>query len=787
MALNVPQKTALPPRGETVGPRLLGDNRGQQQQTRPYGADDTFADRALGETRSLLGDNPRPARSYATADDSYVGRGLGDSRVPKQQIRPYGAGRGLQQGRGYGTSDENVLRKQILDTHESDDRLFAVKPVLHIVEVIFHRASSDVPGSAGSLLEVEAVDEKALHAGLQDMIELPTRIISTINCEIFCKWLGGGDVHNTTMDILHLVKHYNWDAKAVLAVAALSVSYGEFRLVATLYGINPMAKAVALLKQLPEILELQGSLKAKLDGLFNLVRSSVDVTQIIYEFYELHRDDYFSPESPEAKAFSVLIPTAVYWVIRSTVICASQIMGLTGMGHEYISESWELSSLAHKLSTIHSHLLDQLKRCYNSIESKRDEASFAAVSIILEQAHLDNSKPLRTLFLAKDDLPLYDCHEKRKISIDELRRKVVVLFITSLDIPQEDYTVIHQMYQEKRAYPLKSESQYEIVWIPIEDSWTIEKYQMFESLKQQMDWHTVHHPTVVPSVVAKYIRHPEKWRFNKKPIFVVLDTQGKVVHKNSFHMMCVWGSVAYPFSEHKERILWEEETWRMDFLVDSIDTRLTSWIQAGKYVCLFGGEDIEWMRRFTRAIKEAARDSGISLELLYVGKTKPKEKTMNEINAIIEAEKMGSTIDYSYIWYFWLRLESMWYSKGQILAGRKESMKSDPIMQGIIALLSFGSGTTGWAVVSRGSLDMTKGNGIVMHTAVSEHANWKPRENDIGFVPALDEYLTVLHSRIPHPCTSLILPATGAMPETVSCAECGRIMERFTMFRCCSD
>lgn len=210
-------------------------------------------------------------------------------------------------------------------------------------------------------------------------------------------------------------------------------------------------------------------------------------------------------------------------------------------------------------------------------------------------------------------------------------------------------------------------------------------------------------------------------------------------------------------------------------------------IQSGKYVCLFGGEDIEWIRKFTKVIKAEARESNIPLELLYVAKSKPKERIVTEINAVIEAEKLASTIEWSYIWYFWMRIESMWYSKGQLLAGNTEQAKTDPIMLGIISLLSFGSGTQGWALISRGSFEMTKGNANHMHTGMVEHAKWKVRESDIGFVPALDEYLRGLHIRTPHHCTSLILPATGAMPEAVACAECGRLMERLTMFRCCAD
>lgn len=101
---------------------------------------------------------PISAFPKSTSAVSSSGGLTGDTRALQQQTRPYGVfdinvagGRGLHSGQGYGSSVENVLRKQILETHESDDRLFAVKPVLHIIEVIFHRATSDHPGSTAQV------------------------------------------------------------------------------------------------------------------------------------------------------------------------------------------------------------------------------------------------------------------------------------------------------------------------------------------------------------------------------------------------------------------------------------------------------------------------------------------------------------------------------------------------------------------------------------------------------------------------------------------------------------
>ena len=101
---------------------------------------------------------------------------------------------------------------------------------------------------------------------------------------------------------------------------------------------------------------------------------------------------------------------------------------------------------------------------------------------------------------------------------------------------------------------------------------------------------------------------------------------------------------------------------------------------------MYGGEDIDWIRKFTRIAKDVARESGITLELIYAGKSKPKEKTTKHIIETIAQEKLSRYLDWNLIWYFWLRLESMWHSKGQLAirtehAGPAEKHSDDPIMQ----------------------------------------------------------------------------------------------------------
>jgi len=134
------------------------------------------------------------------------------------------------------------------------------------------------------------------------------------------------------------------------------------------------------------------------------------------------------------------------------------------------------------------------------------------------------------------------------------------------------------------------------------------------------------------------------------------------------------------------------------------------------------------------------------------------------------------------IWFFWVRLESMWHSKVQ----HKRTVENDAIMQEIMTMLSFDGSDQGWAVISRGPADMAKAKGETILKSFVDFETWRDGAQEKGFLPALIDNLLALHS--PLHCNRLILPgATGSIPEKVVCAECGRPMEKFIMYRCCTD
>lgn len=166
-----------------------------------------------------------------------------------------------------------------------------------------------------------------------------------------------------------------------------------------------------------------------------------------------------------------------------------------------------------------------------------------------------------------------------QVTLEVLRRKNVLLYISDLELSLEELSMLNQMYTEARQQPTRTESQYEVVWLPVVDRstpWNEVKQKQFESLQSMMPWYTVYHPSLLDPAVIRYIK--EVWRFNKKPLLVVLDPQGRVVNPNAIHMMWIWGSIAFPFTSHREEALWKEETWRIELLADAIDANIPDWV-----------------------------------------------------------------------------------------------------------------------------------------------------------------------------------------------------------------
>ncbi|KAI7732708.1 hypothetical protein M8C21_005141, partial [Ambrosia artemisiifolia] len=377
----------------------------------------------------------------------------------------------------------------------------------------------------------------------------------------------------------------------------------------------------------------------------------------------------------------------------------------------------------------------------------------------METPHDDNTKSLKRLICSKDDqdqqLPLYENSTKNQVSIDILRKKIVLLLVSDLDCPPEELSILDQMYREARLDPTRPESQYEVVWLPVVPNhmttpWTEGNQIKFEELRNMMPWYSVFHPSLLDPTVIEYIK--KVWHLKQKPLLVVMDHQGRIVNTNALHMMWIWGSVAFPFTSVREEALWREETWRMDLLADSIEPMLCNWIAEG--------EDMEWIRKFTTTAQTMARRAGIQLEMLYVGKSNPREK-VRKTNEIIRAENLSYVLpDLVLIWLFWVRLESMLASKIQHTKS-SDTLATDPIIKWISGLLTYDGNDQSWALISRGSNGgMIRAEGDTLFRSFNNYHKWQDEAQDKGFLSALQDH--VAGQCQPHHCNRLVLSRNHA-------------------------
>ncbi|KAL6325596.1 hypothetical protein AAG906_023441 [Vitis piasezkii] len=685
-------------------------------------------------------------------------------------------------------SDDNIMMKQIHATHAPDGREFDVKPLFQLVEDILNRATPGVdPLISDAQTRIETSDDRTHQASFIALLEALSFTIDRIACQIAYKSLGGGDAHATTLSIFDLLTSYSWEAKLVLTLSAFAVTYGEFWLLAQISSSNQLAKSMAILKQVPIVLEYSGLLKPRFDALNNLIKAMVAITRCIIEFKELP-PMYISQDVSALATALTHIPTAVYWTIRSVVACATQITTLTSMGHEYwisaTNEAWELSTLAHKINSILDLLKKQLTLCHQYIDDKRSAEAFQTLLNLFESIHIDNMKILRALISPKDDvLPLLEGSTKRRVNIDVLRRKNVLLLLSGLSISQDELSVLEQIYNESRVHGNRMEYQYEVVWIPVVDRsvvWTDAMQNRFETLQATMPWYSVYTPTQIDRAVIRFIK--EVWHFRNKPILVVLDPQGKVVSPNAIHMMWIWGSTAFPFTSLREEALWREESWKLELLVDGIDPTILNWIKEGKYIYLYGGTDMEWIRKFTTTARAVASTARIPLEMVYVGKSKKREQVRKCTTAITLEKLSYCWPDLAMVWFFWIRLESMMFSKIQL----GSTVDVDPMLREIKKLLSYDK-EGGWAVLSKGSFVFVNGHSSTVLPTFTEYNAWKDDVPPKGFDRACMDFHNKLHGES-QPCCRFEFPSEfGRIPENIKCPECLRIMEKYITFGCCHD
>ncbi|KAI4345744.1 hypothetical protein L6164_012843 [Bauhinia variegata] len=629
-------------------------------------------------------------------------------------------------------SDEQIL-EQIYTTHvhEHAETKFDVDSLFTLVENILKRSTHIVDSVVqGSQLSLEHFDDKTAPLSFNS----PICTLKQISSELSCKPPGEEIAHRTTLTILNKLSSYSWEAKAVLTLAAFAQEYGEFWLLTQLQPTDPLAKSLAVMKRVPvhtKAAALQKHRQAIVE-LNSLIKSTLQVIEHIFELVRL--------TSYDAKDVTAIeqIPVDVYWTIITVAAIVTQIDAI-------ITDSepkQDLYYFGQKINITLSKLRKQIALSRQQIY----EAEYYRELRKIFQTPTEIMEVLKYLIFPKDaPQQLYDGATQTMVNIDVIRKKNVFLFISTLDITDEEIAVLRPVYDH-----IKTNEQYKIVWLPIVEEWNETQIKKFESLKTKMPWYVVQHFGTIAGF--KYIK--EEWQFKKKPMVVVLNHQGKVLHPNAFHLIQVWGLRAFPFTISVQETIDKETNW-VATIVSGIHPSIETWIKEEKYIFFYGGRDKEWIQKFTNDATVLSKEAKVPIELFYV----------NEDDKNLYSR-------------FWSGIESMFVTKVH--------KTEDIVTQEVQKILSY-KNENAWAVLSKGPTVVVSGRGNSILETVDEFENWRELVPTKGFEFSFKEY----HERIvrtTHRCSFVQIPnVAGKLPETLKCSECSRTMESYISYKCCHD
>ncbi|KAK7268775.1 hypothetical protein RIF29_21483 [Crotalaria pallida] len=637
-------------------------------------------------------------------------------------------------------SDEQIL-EQIYSTHVHSDTKFDVNSLFTLVQNTLRRSTHIVDNVVqGSSASVEHVDDTIPPASFTS----PLCTLKAINSEMSCKPPGEQIAHKTTLVILNKLSNYDWDAKAVLTLAAFALEYSEFWLLAQHQTTDFLAKSVAVLKRVPALTRPAAVQKHRqaIIEVNNLVKTTLQVIELIFELEKLSTHN--TKEVPALVPAIEQLPVDVYWTIITITAIVTQIDILTTESEQ----KQELSQYGQKINII----LSKLRKQVTIIRQQIDEVIFYGR---LKKALLSATEirqVFKLLIFSTADTPqqLFDGATKTTVDISVLNKRNVYFFISTLDITDEEISEVKPVYDAT-----KTNEQYKIVWIPIVEEWNDQLRKKFEILKTKVPWYVV--PQFGNKAGIRYIK--EEWHFTKKPLVALLSPQGKVDNTDVFQTIHAYGIKAFPFRKvDVERV--EKELHWIESVVGGIDGNLLGAIKEQKYIFFYGGHDKEWIQQFTKYVNVIANDtvikeSKIAIELFHVEK---ENKSL-----------FGN---------FWTKIESLFVTKGNNTV--------DEVTQQVQKMLSY-KNETGWALLTKGSSVVVSGHGTTILKTVAEFEKWKDTVSKNGFEFSFKVY----HEKIvktTHRCAHLEIPnVTGKLPRTIKCPDCPNTMEIFISYKCCHN
>ncbi|KAK7279314.1 hypothetical protein RJT34_24362 [Clitoria ternatea] len=641
-------------------------------------------------------------------------------------------------------SESEILEKVYL-THTYDDQVCDTQSLFNVVSSVIFNSTRVVDIY---ILKRDVrngfIDGKAPISSFKP--EFPT--LKLMSCQMITIHPGVENAHQTTMRILQQLRSFAWDAKALIALAAFSLEYGNFW---NLYQLPPSDQLGNSLKVLNQIQNRQRQIVEINDS----VVAVMEVVQKIKEWGTWSAEGYDTEDVPALSDALQEIPLVVYWAVASLVACNSNLMGFS---------NYTLSDFSDKLSPALRELNRHLNKCKQQIDDvedyRRRKSNFRQPKDIVDflklLLHRNGSQDAH--------VSIYDGTTQNEVGVEVLKQKHVLLFISGLDSIADEIRLLNSIHDRLVEDPNDNKGfkkeEFKILWIPIVDRWDDERRQVFWSLRNCIKWYAVEYSSSLPGI--RLIR--EDLNYADKPIVPVVNPQGIVINDDAMDLIFEWGIDAFPFRRSDGDLLALKWKWFWDEVKKTnLDTR----VKGDRYIFIFGGNDSKWIHDFALAVERIKR-----------------HETIKRADAIIDYYQLGKD-DHKIVPRFWIGIESKRH--------KKHYEKLDREIQEVVkSLLCLKQDAQGWAILSKGSNIKILGHAEPMYQTVAEFEIWKDKVLvkegfDIAFKEYYDTKLKDLPA--PQPCAFMNIDNyTSNVVATITCpnASCGRVMEVSSVnYKCC--
>ena len=161
---------------------------------------------------------------------------------------------------------------------------------------------------------------------------------------------------------------------------------------------------------------------------------------------------------------------------------------------------------------------------------------------------------------------------KLQVEIDVLKGKSVFLFISDLEISNDDISMLQKIFDKARK---EEKEQYKIVWIPFVEQLREGLDKEFETKRSTMPWYVARY--YLPKASCRFIK--KQWNFKVKPLLVALNPQGKMECENAILIFSIYGVEAFPFTSAKVKTRETDFSWLWSPIINA-NSEIENWVKS---------------------------------------------------------------------------------------------------------------------------------------------------------------------------------------------------------------